>query len=261
MGKRGIDKRKDEKIMNKFHQSIDEMINIHRLAYVIINNKRTKYIISSNGILYNTNIREGKTELKIIKPYIDKDAHLRVGLRIDGKQVKKYIHVLVANAFIPNPDNKPFVHHIDGDSLNNKYTNLLWVTKNEHDFLTNELKQYYAPSGEESKSSVYKVEQIEKALKLMSENKLYPDEICKECDISYNAFQHLRLRNEYWNNIKKKYDISNYNKFRRLSYKPEQKDQFVLYRKLHPDSSLKEISHLMGIRYPTIKKWNQIYIT
>ena len=42
------------------------------------------------------------------------------------------VHRLVAVAFIPNPDNKPFVHHIDGDSLNNDVSNLMWVTGEEH---------------------------------------------------------------------------------------------------------------------------------
>lgn len=42
------------------------------------------------------------------------------------------VHRLVAMAFLPNPDNKPYVHHIDGDSLNNEVNNLMWVTSDEH---------------------------------------------------------------------------------------------------------------------------------
>ena len=47
-------------------------------------------------------------------------------------KVKRYIHRLVASAFIDNPLNKPCVNHIDNDPQNNKSCNLEWVTAKEN---------------------------------------------------------------------------------------------------------------------------------
>ena len=43
-----------------------------------------------------------------------------------------YVHRMVAELFIPNPDNKPFIDHIDGNKHNNHVNNLRWVTQQEN---------------------------------------------------------------------------------------------------------------------------------
>ena len=58
--------------------------------------------------------------------------HKVVCLRRDGMQKMFSVHRLVAAAFIPNPDNLPIVHHIDGNPQNNAVNNLQWCTQKEN---------------------------------------------------------------------------------------------------------------------------------
>ena len=50
----------------------------------------------------------------------------------DGKRTALQVHRLVAVAYVPNPGCNPVVNHIDGNSLNNHYSNLEWVTVKEN---------------------------------------------------------------------------------------------------------------------------------
>jgi hypothetical protein len=52
--------------------------------------------------------------------------------KIEKKYKKLSVHRLVCQAFLPNPDNKPMVNHLDEDRENNKLENLVWVTHQEN---------------------------------------------------------------------------------------------------------------------------------
>ena len=83
------------------------------------------YYISSKGRYYNS-----RSQL-IIKNTLS-DLYYQVGLYNKKNKTSAYIHRLVAIAFIPNPENKPCVNHIDGNKLNNSVHNLEWCTKSEN---------------------------------------------------------------------------------------------------------------------------------
>ena len=67
----------------------------------------------------------------ILKPRITHDGYVWYSLSKNGKGYTRRANRLVAEAFIPNPENKPTVNHIDGDKLNNTVENLEWMTKEE----------------------------------------------------------------------------------------------------------------------------------
>lgn len=84
------------------------------------------YIISDKGEIKS--IKTGK----IMQKWINSDGYYSVTLKHqNGKRKTFKVHRLVAQAFIPNPESKPTVHHIDEDKLNNKVENLEWRTYKE----------------------------------------------------------------------------------------------------------------------------------
>ena len=62
----------------------------------------------------------------------DRKGYLATDLYQNGKRTTERVHILVAEAFVPNPDGKPEVNHKDGNKHNNSASNLEWVTKKEN---------------------------------------------------------------------------------------------------------------------------------
>lgn len=63
----------------------------------------------------------------------DGTGHISMALYNNGIRRATTLHTLIAEIFIPNPEGKTVVHHIDGDASNNDpTTNLMWVTAKEH---------------------------------------------------------------------------------------------------------------------------------
>jgi alpha-N-acetylglucosamine transferase len=69
---------------------------------------------------------------RILKNIINNKGYYYVHLKKEGSNKKIYVHRLVAQAFIPNKNNKEEVNHIDCNPANNKVDNLEWVTHKEN---------------------------------------------------------------------------------------------------------------------------------
>lgn len=89
--------------------------------------KRNKnYGVDEYGNVYS--IKKNKK----LTPKKNHDGYLRIQLWKNGKCEFVSIHRLVAEEYIPNPNNYPIVNHLDGDKQNNHYTNLEWCTQKDN---------------------------------------------------------------------------------------------------------------------------------
>lgn len=86
------------------------------------------YQISNMGRVRS--LRYGK--VKILKNGINKNGYCKVALVKNSVYKNFYVHRLVAIHFIPNPENKPHIDHINTDRADNRVENLRWVTNKEN---------------------------------------------------------------------------------------------------------------------------------
>lgn len=124
------------KELKKCYKRLDELerlINfvimyLPNITFKEIKDTNGKYFISPQGIVLSMCYLIPRV-LKPQKHHKDKYYYVS----INGK--KRRIHQLVAETFLPNPENKPLVHHKDFDKLNNELSNLQWLTYAEHNKL------------------------------------------------------------------------------------------------------------------------------
>ena len=84
------------------------------------------YFVSSDGDLYNRKMKKHKPHIHPVTGYCQQL------LTRNGRRYMRYVHRLVAEAFIPNPDHLPEVNHKDGCKQNNAVSNPEWVNRSQN---------------------------------------------------------------------------------------------------------------------------------
>lgn len=118
------------------------------------------YIISNHGQVWSNKLK------RVLVPPLDKDGYERIGLW--NKLVKKHhpVHRLVALHFIPNPEMKYSVNHIDGNIRNNHVSNLEWATHQEQEYHKRNILGYKGTKGIHTKPIVLENDGVEYPFKM-----------------------------------------------------------------------------------------------
>ena len=93
------------------------------------------YLVNDKGEIYSKRRIDSKGIPRggfLLRSHMSKYGYIAVHLCNNGKETSCLVHRLVALAFIPNPENKPQVNHINGRKSDNRLENLEWVTRCEN---------------------------------------------------------------------------------------------------------------------------------
>jgi hypothetical protein len=126
-----------------------------------------------------------------------------VHLYKESKRESRLLHRIVAKAFIPNPDNKTDVNHIDGDRKNNASSNLEWATRLEnmqHGFKTGLINN----TGINHGNNLYSEEQIQEVVNMIFLG-YKQSEISNKTGVKIGTIQAIR-QGKQWIHIKPQYE-------------------------------------------------------
>ena len=207
---------------------------------VFVNGIQTKYEVSSCGMIKSLYLNI------ILQPCLDGDGYPQVNIYVNGKRYCKKVHRLVAETFIPNPENKPEVNYKDGNKENNCVSNLEWCTKLEnmrHARDNNLMKFHYDDEHPGSKLSSEFVEKLIQEYLQGTE----PIVIRKKYGIPKEQMNGI-LRGETYKRIGKKYGLSG--KTRRMKFIDSTKP--LIYNELkNGNMDVKNICKILNIDYKT----------
>ena len=179
---------------------------------IIIDGIKTIYTIDEFGHVKNIH-----TNL-IRNPTVGSNGYAHIGIRLYNNKTIRIvtcsIHRLVAEAFIPNPENKPQVNHINGIKTCNWVGNLEWVTAKENSKHAFDNGLHVGMPGVSSPVAIYSEDQIREVCRLLEEAKLTKEAISKKTGVSRGTITGIAV-GKRWNTISKDYNISFVSKPRR----------------------------------------------
>lgn len=154
------------------------------------------YFVTDTGEVYR-----GHNKLKMMDTG---SGYCRVSIGYkDGTRKDRLVHRLVAEAFIPNPDNKPVVNHKDCNKTNNNVENLEWVTHREN--ILHAIENKRISYGFDTANSTYTEKQIRSVFEKLQEGWTLKD-IEKWTGVSYSHILNLKNENRH-KEIAKEYEL------------------------------------------------------
>lgn len=190
----------------------------------------TDYWVTDCGRVF-----KGQKELKKNKAT---NGYVTVSIKyIDGTRKSKYLHRLVAEAFIPNPENKAFVNHKNLVKNDNRLENLEWVTPKENNQHAHDNGAFRTNGAHHH--AIFSDDVIHKICSLIQEGRRTID-ICRLMVVPKYLVQDIRIR-RIWNHISEDY-IFVKPRVRRLS---DQTAEWIC-KMIVEGKTPKEISELSG---------------
>lgn len=150
------------------------------------------YSVTRDGRVWSNRLRKGW-----LTPNVDKNGYHRIHMIGDsGKRKGVYAHQIVALVYIPNPENKLEVNHLDHNKSNNCVENLAWCTHREniqHDWANGKRRPNY--SGQK-----YSISLIKRIRRMFNSGKYTQMEISRMFSIPQPTI-YVIVRHKTWENI------------------------------------------------------------
>ena len=159
----------------------------------------SSYTVDEDGNIYSYKSN------KFLKTRVDISGYVTINIQDDSDRNRtKKVHRLVAEAFIPNPENKPEVNHIDTNKQNNNVSNLEWVTSKEnkaHAYLNN-----LYPIGEDHGNAVLKESTVVTICEMLQAGVRNKD-ISERLNVHKDVISHIKI-GDIWREVSSRYNFN-----------------------------------------------------
>jgi len=166
-----------------------------------------RYYVSDTGKVYSTVTGD---VVRVQPTCREVGWYEQYSLHVDGERIQQFGHRLVAEAFIPNPENKPYVNHKNGIKNDNRVENLEWATpqeNNQHAVDTGLNKL----AGEDNPQNKYSEDQIHKVCQLLEQGRYNSIKIEELTGVSHKIISLIRV-GKLWSSVSKQYNLQRKNK-------------------------------------------------